>query len=176
MAGSGPDADQAAHTAGPPWRGGVESDVAPLCGNGIGVGAAADQVRVAGGEPGAEVQIDFSRLRMLTDAPDERRRVAGRVARAIGNRRSRRVRRVLGRSEVPRRLGAVALRCYGVSCDHWQQPAPILWVARASVSDCNTARINPANTARGLAGSSPESDRAVRQSGAPPRKSANPYR
>jgi transposase len=41
----------------------------------LGFGQRQSTVRVADGEPGAEVQVDFGRLGMLTDASDGRRRV-----------------------------------------------------------------------------------------------------
>lgn len=69
------DADQDPYTVGPPRRGGVVSDVAPLCDSRIGFWRRQATVPVADCEPGAEVQVDFGRLGMLIDAADGRRRV-----------------------------------------------------------------------------------------------------
>ena len=75
MAKEGADTDQGPHVAGPTRCGGVVSDVASLRHNRIGFGSAPSDWRVADCEPGAEVQVDFGRLGMLTDAGDGRRRV-----------------------------------------------------------------------------------------------------
>jgi hypothetical protein len=69
------DADQDPLAAGPPRCGGVVSDVEPLCHRRIGLWAGPTTVPVADCEPGAEVQVDFSRLGLLTDVADGHRRV-----------------------------------------------------------------------------------------------------
>ena len=75
MVEAGSDPDQLAHPAGTSRRGGVVSDVHRYATDELDFGRRQATVPVADFEPGAELQVDFGRLGLLTDTGDGRRRV-----------------------------------------------------------------------------------------------------